>query len=108
MSDEEDNKPDKLNCWEVKECGREPGGVKADELGVCPASTETKLNGVHGGKNAGRTCWVVAGSMCGGRIQGTFAEKYQNCNICDFYMKVKSEEHNNFLMISTLLVKLQS
>lgn len=98
---------ERRNCWEIKKCGREPGGVKADELGVCPASTEGKLHGVHGGKNAGRACWVIAGSMCGGKIQGTFAEKYRDCNICDFYMKVKSEEHRNFLMISTLLAKLQ-
>ncbi|RJR18540.1 MAG: hypothetical protein C4581_06270 [Nitrospiraceae bacterium] len=96
-----------LNCWEVKKCGREPGGPRADELGVCPSSTEQRLHGVHSGHNAGRACWVIAGSMCGGKIQGTFAEKYQDCSICDFYMKVKSEEHRNFLMISTLLAKLQ-
>jgi len=42
----------KPNCWEFKQCGREPGGLLSDELGVCPASTETRLDGVHGGKNA--------------------------------------------------------
>jgi len=25
-----------LNCWEFKKCGREPGGEKASELGICP------------------------------------------------------------------------
>jgi hypothetical protein len=34
----EDFAAKKLNCWEVKKCGREPGGVKVKELGVCPAS----------------------------------------------------------------------
>ena len=93
----------KTNCWEFKKCGREPGGGKVAELGICPASTETRLNGAHGGQNAGRACWVVAGSMCGGKIQGTFAEKYQNCKICDFYMKVYSEEHGDFQMISKMI-----
>ena len=31
-----------INCWEVKKCGREPGGAKVAELGVCPASTGNK------------------------------------------------------------------
>jgi len=99
---------EKLNCWEIKKCGREPEGVKVTELGVCPASIERKLHGVHGGENAGRACWVVAGSMCGGKIQGSYAEKYMNCNICDFYMKVKSEESTDFKMTSSLLLKLES
>lgn len=97
----------KLNCWEIKKCKREPGGTKVAELGECPASTENKLHGIHGGQNAGRACWVVAGSMCGDKIQGTYDEKYMNCNICDFYMKVKSEENINFNMISILLQKLR-
>lgn len=28
----------KLNCWEFKKCGREPGGLKARERGACPAT----------------------------------------------------------------------
>ncbi len=26
------------NCWDFKSCGREQGGTKAAELGVCPAA----------------------------------------------------------------------
>ena len=99
---------EKQNCWEIKECGREPDGVKVSELGECPASTETRLHGVHEGKNAGRACWVVAGSMCGGKIQGTYVDKYDNCTMCEFYMKVKSEESADFRMTSSLLLKLES
>ena len=98
---------EKLNCWEIKQCGREYGGTKVTELGECPASTEKRLHGIHGGNNAGRACWVVAGSMCGGKIQGTYAEKYDNCTLCDFYMKVKSEEYADFKMTSSLLLKLK-
>ena len=97
----------KFNCWEIKKCGREPGGVNVEELGVCPATTESRLDGTHGGKNAGRACWVVAGSMCGGKIQGTYAEKYANCSKCEFFMKVKSEENGSFEMTATLIKKLQ-
>jgi hypothetical protein len=99
---------EKLNCWEIKQCGREAGGAKVSELGECPASTENRLHGIHGGKNAGRTCWVVAGSLCDGKVQGTYVDKYNNCTMCEFYMKVKSEESADFNMTSSLLLKLES
>ena len=41
----------KLNCWEHKKCGRQPGGHRVQELGVCPAATNTELHGAHGGTN---------------------------------------------------------
>jgi hypothetical protein len=97
----------KLNCWEFKKCGREPGGAKTNEFGVCPASTEERLEGVHGGNNAGRTCWVVSGSMCGGVMQGTFAKKYDNCIKCDFYKMVKDEERSGFELSVVLLGRLK-
>jgi len=98
----------KLNCWEFKKCGREEGGAKVSEFGVCPSVTEKRLDGVHGGKNAGRACWVVAGSMCGGKLQGTFAQKYENCQLCDFYQKVKEEEGAGYQLSITLLNKLRN
>jgi hypothetical protein len=82
----------KQNCWEYKKCGRQPGGSRAEELGVCPASTHHDLHSTHGGQNAGRACWVVAGSLCGGKIQGTYATKLLNCWRCDFMNMVKKEE----------------
>ncbi len=93
----------KLNCWEYKKCGRELGGVNVHELWVCPATTEERLNGAHGGKNAGRACWVVEGSMCGGKMQGTFAQKYGNCVICDFFKITKEEEGTDFITSDVLL-----
>ena len=99
------NKP---NCWEVKMCGKEPGGANIDQLGVCPVTTEQRLDGTHGGENAGRSCWVVASSMCDGKIQETYTEKYKDCMKCGFYMRVKSEENAKFKMTAVLLLKLQS
>jgi len=97
----------KKNCWEFKACGREPGGKKAGELGICPASTNEKLDGVHGGKNSGRACWVVAGTFCGGTVQGSFAQKFSTCESCDFYLLVKREETPRFILSATLLSKLR-
>ena len=94
-----------MNCWEFKACGRESGGANAADLGVCPAYTEKRLNGIHGGRNAGRACWVIAGTFCGGRVQGTFAEKEKNCLACDFYKLVRHDEVNRgaFQMSSSLV-----
>ena len=82
----------KLNCWEHKKCGREPGGSNVLELGVCPAATETKADGINGGKNGGRVCWAIAGTLCEGEIQGTYASKLGFCLICDFCQLVLKEE----------------
>lgn len=98
----------KQNCWEYKKCGREPGGINVPELGVCIAATETMLDGVHGGKNGGRACWAVCGTLCGGEVQGTFAEKMGNCKICDFYIEVFNDDILGFVTIGTLLGMLKT
>jgi hypothetical protein len=97
----------KSNCWEIKKCGREPGGPNIDDLGVCPAALDKRLDGIHGGENGGRACWVVAGSLCDGEIQGIFVDKYDNCCKCEFYMKVKSEESSEFKMTAALVSMVQ-
>ena len=79
----------KKNCWEAMDCGRGPGGAGGD---LCPAATTTLLNGVHGGFNGGRACWIVAGTLCNGVVSGTFARKMENCLVCPFYRQVKGEE----------------
>jgi len=95
----------KLNCWEVKQCGREPGGRRQD-LGTCPASVENRLQGAHGGANAGRACWVVVGTLCRNCVQGTFAKKIQSCENCDFFNLVKQEEGEEYILAVHLLEKL--
>ena len=87
----------KRNCWEVQKCGREPGGKNVMKNGVCPAATIHSLDGVHGGKNAGRSCWLVAGTWCGGQVVGSLAIKYQDCQKCEFFKMVKEEEGTNYL-----------
>lgn len=89
----------KLNCWEFKKCGREPGGTNIKNLGICPASTEQKARGLNGGKNGGRICWAIAGTFCEGEVQGTFALKKPYCVTCDFYKKVSEEEGEDFRLL---------
>ena len=95
------------NCWEHLKCGREPGGPKAHEFGVCPASTETRLDAVHGGKNSGRACWAVAGTFCKGKVQGSFADKSHNCMKCPFFHLVRNEEGEGFMPTTMIIRKLE-
>ncbi|MEW6110309.1 MAG: two-CW domain-containing protein, partial [Nitrospirota bacterium] len=36
----------RFNCWEFFRCGREIGGAKVSELGVCPAATDNSADGL--------------------------------------------------------------
>lgn len=86
----------KMNCWEYKQCGRQLDGPRAKEPGVCPAAVNFTNAGKNDGTAAGRICWSVAGTLCGGRIQGTTAEKVVDCTKCDFFNMVMSEEGATF------------
>ncbi len=70
QSDEESHE---IKCWEYMKCGRDK-----DATLKCPAYS-----------NFGRICWAVAGTFCEGKVQGTFAQKYENCAKCDFYQMVQ-------------------
>ena len=70
-----------MNCWEFKRCGREKGGGNAGALGVCPAYTQ----------GAGEACWFIAGTFCGGKVHGTYAEKLGTCINCDFFQRFDLE-----------------
>ena len=63
------------NCWEIKACDREKGGAKVSKLGECIASKES----------LGHSCWAIAGTLCGGKVRGTAAQKEQTCMICDVF-----------------------
>lgn len=53
-----------VKCWEKKSCGRTD----------CPAYMNNE-----------NRCWLVAGTMCGGKVQGEFAVKYKSCTECEVY-----------------------
>ena len=56
-------------CWEVMNCGRNVNNEMR-----CPAFP-----------SFGRACWAVAGTMCEGKVLGTFAQKLSDCHRCEFF-----------------------
>ena len=93
----------KKNCWEFKNCSFGPDGN-----GLCPAAQSGKLDGVHNGKNRGRACWVISGTLCGGAPQGAFVDKYSTCTKCEFYQMVREEEGPNFQITLILMKRLKA
>lgn len=83
----------KLNCWEFNNCGREPGGNNIEKYGPCPAALDKRLDGYNSGTNAGRACWAVAGTLCGGAPKGLIALKLRDCMKCEFHHTVIKEEN---------------
>jgi hypothetical protein len=53
-----------IKCWELKDC------KKSD----CPSYKSENLR-----------CWQVAGTFCGSKVQGFFAQKYGDCRKCEVY-----------------------
>lgn len=96
----------RLNCWDFMDCGLELGGRKTDLYGVCPAAQENRLDGIHGGENAGRACWVLSGTLCEGVPQGGFIDKFRHCAHCDFYQTVRVQEGEGVALNSELLDRL--
>jgi hypothetical protein len=86
---------EKINCWEFKKCGREPGGERVNELGACVAATHKSLDGVNGGINGGRLCWTVAGTYGIAKldnIECNSAHEISSCFECEFHDRVLVEE----------------
>ncbi|MEW6446882.1 MAG: methyl-accepting chemotaxis protein [Bacillota bacterium] len=61
----------KKNCWDYLNC---PQNRKEK----CPAYTQ----------GAGRRCWRLPGTFCGGEVQGSIVEKLATCLKCEVYHKV--------------------
>ncbi|MFC1552488.1 two-CW domain-containing protein [Candidatus Latescibacterota bacterium] len=84
------------NCWEFMNCGRQLDGGNVQELGVCPASTDTSFDGCNNGKNGGRICWFVAGTFCDGEVQCKDAKNNESCINCVFLSSVLAEDGSSF------------
>lgn len=88
----------KINCWEYKKCGRQPGGHKAVEIGICPAAYDIAADGANGGKNGGRICWSIVGNINNDSPHQLLNRRNCNCFDCDFFYKVSNEEGQDFLV----------
>jgi len=88
----------KTNCWQFRQCGRQPGGSNTKEMGICPASIEIGADGINGGESGGRACWAVAGTLCGGTVRCMRNTDVRDCTECDFYRLVVEEEGDGVKM----------
>ncbi|MBN1554056.1 MAG: hypothetical protein JXA11_04870 [Phycisphaerae bacterium] len=84
------------NCWEFMQCGREPGGRLARELGVCPAARKSPYDAENDGRFAGRACWKVFGTFCNGCMERSMTRKALHCLDCPFAQKVAEEQGLEF------------
>jgi hypothetical protein len=82
----------KKNCWDIMKCGRNGNGNKTHELGVCPIAVEKLANGLCGGINGGRLCWIIADTKYRNKLQCFKNHKKASCGSCDFRNKVIEEE----------------
>jgi diguanylate cyclase (GGDEF)-like protein len=72
-----------LRCWEIKGCRKE----------TCPAYNDIDFR-----------CWLMVGTLSGGKVQGEFAIRYETCFECEVF-KVISEEPVRLLyeILNTLI-----
>jgi len=61
-------------CWEHMGCKQESTHEES-----CPAYP-----------HFGRICWAVAGTLCSGKIHGTYAQKIHDCHNCGYYKMIQS------------------
>jgi hypothetical protein len=93
----------KINCWDFHKCGRNIENKREDGSGICPALLETGLNGIHGGKNGGRVCWIIPGTLCGGWTQRKLVPKYVLCRLCNFKKTVFKDERPDSILSDRFL-----
>ena len=86
----------RLNCWEYRNCGMEPGGIFSEIYGTCPVALNMKFDGVNGGRGAGRICWKVMNRISS-KDPFICRHNRQSCIHCDFYRRVNSEEESTVI-----------
>lgn len=75
--------PHLVKCYEVMNCSKKD----------CPCYNKHNMR-----------CWQVAGTFCGGKVQGTFAHKFMSCSECEVYSVATADpiyqigEHFNNMM----------
>lgn len=88
---------EKQNCWEIKKCGREPGGEIAGKDGPCPAATDPFFHGVNNGINGGRYCWRLEGTTCRQKLpHHQLRASTLACSQCEVLIRVIREEGSFF------------
>lgn len=88
----------KKNCWEFYGCKTHRRKNLLSRSTHCPAYIESRLHGIHGGRNGGRACWITATTFCRLNMKKTHGAAVMNCQACDFYRLVMSEEGVHYII----------
>ncbi|MCI5118739.1 MAG: hypothetical protein D3913_12480 [Candidatus Electrothrix sp. LOE1_4_5] len=75
-----------INCWELKKCGREPGGKNIEKYGLCFVSVSIN------GRNGGQFCWSLRESACESIMQECQVNELKECRQCTFYISIQESE----------------
>ncbi len=60
-----------MYCWNYNDCGHEKDSL-------CPAVSE----------KAGKSCWLTAKTLCGGKVHGEHSQRTKACEGCAFYIYI--------------------
>jgi hypothetical protein len=82
----------KLNCWEFMKCGKGIGENETDKSEPCPVALKISADGLNGGINAGRICWIIAEGKCHSKVRCNKIHQKEACFSCEFRYKVMAEE----------------
>jgi hypothetical protein len=81
-------------------CGREPGGIRADQEGICPAAQNSRYQGINGGQASGRFCWTEPDTNCKKFLE----ESDGGCMLCSFFTRVLHEEGEGMIMTRSAII----
>jgi hypothetical protein len=82
----------KYNCWDFMKSGKGPSGNRSEKYDVCPIASESAANGLNGGENGGRICWIIAENGCKCNVKCSVRNIGHSCFQCEFRYKVMAEE----------------
>jgi len=88
----------KLNCWELRNCGRGPGEGSSHPLGECPAAKGGQNEGPNKGTAMGRYCWRAMETSENGRTLPHWSRSDPSCITCEHFIRVRKEEDDEFKM----------
>ncbi|MFN2366706.1 MAG: two-CW domain-containing protein [Desulfurivibrionaceae bacterium] len=92
-----------FNAWIKK--------VSEEVEGFCHEQMECGTTDCPGYKNDCGRCWLVAGTLCGGKVQGKFADKIESCTECRVFKDFiggdpyKRQRELIFVLVHSLLLK---
>jgi hypothetical protein len=60
-----------MQCWDYNNCGH-------GKDSLCPAVDQ----------KAGKSCWLVPKTLCGGKVHGKHTQRIKSCEGCSFYIYI--------------------